>query len=402
MLPSRSTPISSRRTSRTSIPKTSASSRPDRALARAGLLLLLAAGPAAAQQGIRLDGRVLLGRAADSVPLAGAWVVLHEVTMAGGGPLDSLRAGRDGAFRLGHAAPDTTALYMASTTYLGLTYFSQVVTGRDSTVVLEPLVVYDTSSTGPAIAVSQRHIIVRNGEAGGRRSVLELVALANDGNVARIAGEPPRPTWVGRLPAGVSDFEVGQGDLSSEAVRVVGDSVVVTAPVPPGVKQLVFSYTVPAGDELRLPMDQAAERLLVLLEDTTVTVAAGPLERRGVEVFNEQPFAVFSGVAPADGGAMVFRFSRSAFSPNMVVLIVVGLAGALLLLAIPLLRRTTPARLRAHPPDTPEALARTIAALDATYERGSRGPEETAAWQAERAALKARLGDALARGPDGR
>lgn len=355
----------------------------------------------AAQPGVRLEGRVLLARTADSVPLAGAWVVLHEVTMAGGGPIDSLRAGRDGAFRLRRAAPDTTALYMASTSYLGLTYFSQVVTGRDSTVAIAPLVVYDTSSTGPAIAVSQRHIIVRNGEAGGRRSVLELVALANDGNVARIAGEPPRPTWVGRLPAGVADFAVGQGDLSSEAVRVVGDSVVVTAPVPPGVKQLVFSYSVPAGDELRLPMDEPAERLLVLLQDTTATVSAGPLERRGVEVFNEQPFAVFSGAAPTGGGAMVFRFSRPAFSPNLAVVIVVGLAGALLLLAIPLLRRATPAPVRAHPPDTPEALARTVAALDAAYERGARGPTETAAYQAERAALKARLRDALARAQAG-
>jgi hypothetical protein len=269
-------------------------------------------------------------------------------------------------------------------------------------VALDPLVVYDTSGTEPPITVAQRHIIVRAGEAGGRRSVLELVALANDGHLARIAGEPPRPTWVGRLPAGAADFEVGQGDFSSQAVQVAGDSIVVTAPVPPGVKQLVYSYSAPAGRELRLPLDQAAERLLVLVEDTAATVAAGPLERRGVEVFNDQPFAMFSGAAPTGGDAIVFRFSpASAFSPNTAVLVVVGVAGVLLLLTIPLLRRPAATPLRAHPPDTPQELARTIAALDATYERGPRGGAETAAWQAERAALKARLADLLASGRSG-
>lgn len=344
-----------------------------------------------------LEGRVLFGRPADSVALPGAWVVLHEVTMQGGGPVDSVRSARDGAFRLRRAAPDTTALYMASTSHLGLTYFSQVVTGRDSTVALEPLVVFDTSSTAPAITVAQRHIIVRTGEAAGSRTVLELVALANDGHVARVAGEPARPTWVGRLPAGASDFTVGQGDISTQAVEVVGDSVVVTAPVPPGVKQLVFTYTVPARDELRLPIDQPAERLLVLLEDTTAALTEGPLERRGVEVFSEAPFAMFSGAASAGGGVMAFRFSKPAFSANTLVLIVVGLSAGLLLFAVPLLRRSTPAGLRALPPDTPEALARSIAALDAAYEAGPKGPADTAAWQRERAALKARLSDLLAR-----
>lgn len=344
---------------------------------------------------------MLLGRAADSLPLPAAWVVLHQVTMEGGGPLDSVRSGRDGTFRLRRAAPDTTALYMASTTYLGLTYFSRVVTGRDSTVALDPLVVFDTSSAGPAITVAQRHIVVRTGEVSGTRTVLELVALANDGHRARIAGEPARPTWVGRLPAGASNVELGQGDISSQAVQVVGDSLVVTAAVPPGVKQLVFTYTVPAGEELRLPIDHPAERLLVLIEDTTATVTEGPLERRGVEVFNDASFVMFSGAAAA-GGLMAFRFSRPAFSPNMLVLVIVGIAGALLVFAIPLLRRTTPTAQRAHPPETPEALARAIAALDAAHERGPRGAADTAAWQAERAALKARLAAALARGRAGR
>jgi len=345
---------------------------------------------------VQLEGRVLLGATGDSVPLPGRWVVLHEVTMGGGGPVDSLRTGADGGFRLRRARPDTAALYMASTTYRGITYFSQVVTGRDTTARLEPLVVYDTSSAGPQVLVAQRHIVVRRG--ANARSVLELVALANDGQVTRVTGDPPHPTWVGRLPEGATGFVVGQSDVSSEAVQVVGDSIVLTAAVPPGVKQLVYSYDVPAEDELRLPLDQPVERIIVLLQDTAAVQVEGPLTKRGVQVFNDVQFAMFDGSAPTAGGAMVFRFTGSPFSMNTVVIVVAGLAALLLLVAIPLLRRTTPEPLRARPPETPEELARAIAVLDAQHEgQADRSPEAEARYQAERTALKQRLSDLLAR-----
>jgi hypothetical protein len=317
--------------------------------------------------------------------------------MDGGGPQDSVRASRTGAFRLVVAAPDTTALYMVSTAYRGLTYFSEVRTARDTGGPLSPLVVYDTSSTGPAIGVAQRHIVIRGGEGGGRRSVLELVALANDGRRTRVAGEPPRPTWVGRIAAGAENFAVGQGDVSSEAVRLVGDSVVVTAPIPPGVKQLVFTYELPGGGELRLPLDQPAKRLLVLLSDTTAVVTDGPLMRRGTEVFDDTQFALFSGTAETAGGAMVFRFSGRRSAPVTATAVIAGLAALLLLLALPLLTRRSPDAVRAAPPQTPEALARAIALLDAEHERVPRSPADVEAYQTRRAALKRHLADLLAR-----
>jgi hypothetical protein len=357
-------------------------------------LLLAGSAAAAAGQGLRLEGRVLR---ADSTPLADAWVVLHRVTMDSGGPQDSVRAGRTGSFRLVVTAPDTTALYMVSTTYRGLTYFSDVRTARDTSGPLSPLVVYDTSSTGPAIRVAQRHIVIRGGEGGGRRSVLELVALANDGDRTRIAGEPPRPTWVGRIASGAGSFAVEQGDVSAEAVRLVGDSVVVTAPLAPGVKQLVFTYDVAGGPELRLPLDQPADRLLVLLADTGAVVTAGPLMRRGTEVFDDTQFALFSGAAETGGDAMVFRFSRRRFTPVTATAVIAGLAAVLLLLATPLLARRSPDVARAAPPETPDALARAIAVLDAEHERGPKTDADVAAYRQRREMLKQRLTEMLAR-----
>jgi len=362
------------------------------------LLLLLIAAPPAAGQGVRLRGAVRVASGADSVPLPGAWVVLHEVTMAAGGARDSMRTNARGRFDLGVAHADSAALYMVSTTYRGITYFSEALTRATVKDSIAALVVFDTSSTSPEISVAQRHIIVRGAGSTGGHPVLELIGLANDGHVARVAGEPPRPTWVGRVPSGAVNFNVGQGDLSPDAVQLVGDSLVVTAPIPPGVKQLIVSYDVPSGRELRIPIDQRMERVLVLFEDTTVTVAEGPVTRRGVQVFNDAQFAVFDGAAPAGGGAMVFRFGRHGMRSSTVTLFVVGIAAALLLFAMPFILRRRPNAVVTRPFESPDALARQIALLDAEHDRQpNRTPTDETTYRERRAALKARLAAALAR-----
>jgi hypothetical protein len=186
--------------------------------------------------------------------------------------------------------------------------------------------------------------------------------------------------------------------VSPEAVQVVGDTIVVTAPVPPGVKQLVFTYEIAADRELTVPIDQPAERLLVLVEDTTATVIDGPLARRGVQVFNDAQFAVFDGVAASGGEAMVFGFDRHGLPGSTMTLVVVGTAALLLFLAVPLLARRRTGVTVVAPPDSPDSLARAIALLDAEHQRQpDRSPAADEAYRHRRATLKAQLTDALAR-----
>ncbi|MDH3497640.1 MAG: hypothetical protein OER21_12840 [Gemmatimonadota bacterium] len=353
---------------------------------------------AAAQQ-FRAAGRIVVAGTPDSVPPSGAWAVLHEVRMQGGGAIDSVRLDARGRYRMRVAVPDTSALYLVSTTYRGITYFSSAMTARRAPDSVPTLVVYDTSSVAPPIGVAQRHVVVRGG-GSGRRSVLELLVLANAGQQTRIAGDDVRPVWVGRLPSRLADFEVGESDVSAEAVARVGDSLVVTAPVPPGQKQLVFTYTLPAGPDLVLPVDQAVGRLLVLLEDTAATLVEGPLQRRGVEVFEDAQFALFDGPVPAAGGQVVFRFSRPGLPAGVMVAIVVGVVALVLLLAVPLLRRP-PAAVVVPPGDAtpalPREIARAIARLDAEFEAQSdRTPDAESVYRERRQALKARLAAALA------
>lgn len=365
-------------------------------------MLVALALPAAAAPGqdLRVAGRVAVGGDGPApLPLAGAWVLLHEVGMAAGQPVDSARSDADGRYRLRARRADTAALYLVSAEYRGITYFSQAILPREWRDTVPTLLVYDTSSIAPVLRVGQRHVVVRRGGDGGR-GVLELVSLVNRGTRTRVSPDSVTPVWRGRLPAGSTGFQVGESDVSAQAVERRGDEVVVTAPIPPGQKQIVFTYALPAGaGELALPADQPIERMLVLLEDTAATLVEGPLTRRGVEVFDDAHFALFDGALPAGGRDLVFRFSRPGVTAETIAAVLAALAGVLLLAAalVLLRRRPAPAAAVLAPADaTPEALAREIARLDAAFEAGDRSPAAEGAYRERRAALKARLAAALA------
>jgi hypothetical protein len=363
---------------------------------------LLAVPQPAAAQALRLGGRVLRAAGADSVPLPGAWAVLHAVTMQGGGPVDSVRTDGAGRYRLGVARSDSAALYMVSVTYAGVTYFSDAQHARQVRDTVPALVVFDTSSVAPPITVGQRHIVVRAAEAGRGRSVLEIVLLDNGGTKTRISADSTTPLWAGALPPGATDFQVGQSDVSAEAVVQAGDSVFVTAPIPPGQKQIVFTYTLRAAPELRLPLGAATGRVLVLLEDTAATQVSGPLTRRGVETFEDTHFALFDGLVPPGGAVAVFRFTPSGRNmTSIIVIALVVLVAAILGLTLPLLwRRRTTAPVPVGP-ETAESLARQIAVLDRAFEQGPRTRDAETAYRARRAELKRRLAAALASGRAG-
>jgi hypothetical protein len=101
---------------------------------------------------------------------------------------------------------------------------------------------------------------------------------------------------------------------------------------------------------------------------------------------------------PAGGGQAVFRLSRPGITAQTLAVGVAALAAVLLVLAVPLLlRRRAVAAPVPVADDTPEALARAIAALDAAFEASDRSPAAEAAYRGRRAALKGRLTAALAR-----
>jgi hypothetical protein len=271
-------------------------------------------------------------------PLAGRWVVLHQVTQGGGGPVDSARTDASGRWRLHAPRVDTLAIYIASALHDGLAYFSaplRVQPGKSATA--DPLVVYDTSSGGPGIELQRRLITVARAGTDGSREVLELLELVHAGHTTRIAPDTIRPVWTGAIPASAVQFEVQTGDFSPDAVTVRGDSVLLFAPLQPGhSRQLSYRYVLPApsAGTVVLPIDQPTTELDLLVEDTVASVRAPGLTGGGVEQIESRRFAGYRADSLPAGAPVSIVFPAKQFRtdrllPLLVAAVVVALAAGL-------------------------------------------------------------------------
>jgi hypothetical protein len=371
------------------------------ALALAVTLLTLVSLPLDAQQLSTAGGRVVIPRATDTVPLPHARLVLHRVGRDAQGPVDSMVADRSGGFRFRFKA-DTSAIYLLSSRYDGIEYFSPPVhtnPARPDTAIT--LQVYDTSSTTP-IAVEARHIVVPRPGADGSRPVLDLIVLRNDGLRARIAPDSAHPSWSLTLPPGSGEMQVGEGDVSPDAVARVGDTVRVLAPLAPGQKQLSIAYaTVAVDGKLIFPIGPAETPLNLLVEEPGARVSGGALALADTQVIEGRTFRRYSGRVPAGRSVtLTVPVGPAAAARRILIGLVAGLALALGAAAVWLVRRPrrSVSRAAAGQPDEAGRLLDAIAVLDARYtgRAAEVPPDEWQRYADERATLKARLEHALA------
>ena len=291
----------------------------------------------AAQAGVPGAGTVsgVLRRGGPTgAPLAGRWVVLHQVTASGGGPVDSVRTDAGGRWLLRARQVDTMAIYIASALYDGLAYFSaplRVQVGTAATA--DPLVVYDTSSGGPGIALQRRLVTIAAAAKDGSREVLELIELSHAGPTTRVAPDTVRPVWAVAIPPAAVQFEVQQGDFSPDAVTRRADSVLLFAPVQPGrSRQLSYRYVLPssAAAAVALPIDQPTAELDLLLEDTVAVVRAPGLTGGGVEQIDTRRFAGYRADSVPAGAPVSIVFPARQFRTDRVLpLLVIAFAAAL-------------------------------------------------------------------------
>lgn len=331
------------------------------------------------------------------MPAAGVRVVLHQVGRSAQGPLDSVRSDRQGRFRFVFH-PDTSALYLLSARYQGIEYFSQPVhTNPERPDTAIRIQVYDTSSTAP-IALEARHLVVTRPGEDGSRSVLDLVVLRNNGRLTRVAPDTMRPSWSGPLPPGTIGLEIGESDVSPEAVSRRGDSLIVTAPLAPGEKQITVQYVVPAGGEtLQLRFNEAGPMVNVLTEENGVRVTGGSLAPLDSQVIQGRSFRRWAGAVPAAGLVRIALPDMGRAPRWLLPALVAGIALILLGSGWYVLSQRPP-------PVAPsrEDLLDSIAALDARY-LGQQAVTPAAEWSAYengRVRLKAQLQASLAvRGP---
>ena len=365
----------------------------------AAALLMAGVSPVAAQQNTRAAGRVVRVTAAgDTLPVAGLRVLLHRVGDDAQGPLDSAVTGATGYFAVRFAS-DTTALFLLSARYAGLEYFSTPLAtdpARPDTAVI--IAVADTSAA-QRVSVAVRQIVITRPEDDGTRSVLDLIELANRGPATRVGRDTLSPSWAMPLPAGIIEFHAGPGDAGLDAVERQGDVLAVLSPIPPGPKQILVQYAIPAGvDEFTLPLSDPVGQLEILVEESDAVVEGGNMALAESREVEGRTFHRWSG-AP-DAGVIGIALPDTGRATRWTLIGLVATIGLGLAVAAWLTRRATvPSLARAAGPDH-VALADAAAELDSRY-RGREAetpPEEWRAYQEERARLKAAITAALAEG----
>lgn len=322
-------------------------------------------------------------------------MLLHRVGRDAQGPVDSTVADAKGRFRIRFRA-DTTALYLLSARYGGIEYFSSPVhtnPARPDTAMR--LLVYDTSSSA-RVSVAARHIVVPRPGEDGARAVLDLLVLRNEGTLARVAGDSLRPSWSAALPAGSFGFELGESDLSPDAVTRRGDSVLVLAPIAPGDKQITLEYAIP-GNRQTVDFPTGSGGLLnVLVEEGAAKVTGGSMAFADSQLIEGRWFHRWSGRVDS-GQAVRLALPRLGRTPRLLLAGLVGALGVVLALAAWRISVRKTSRPATPPPD---GLLDALAKLDARYagREGEVTPEEWERYQRERSRLKSALGSALAAG----
>jgi len=213
------------------------------------------------------------------LPVPGVRVVLHRVGPDRAGPLDSTVSDPRGRYAFNYVRSGSEdAIYFVSASYDGIAYFTPPladgkVSGDDGEVS-----VFDTTSHPVPITLRGHHVVVSAVDANGLRSVVEVYDLSNDSSVTRISptDTPKDATWQTHVPPGLTNFQVSQGDIPASAVFYAKGVVYVYAPIAPGIKQLSFSYSLPAKSfPLKLPLEKETGIYEMMIEEKAGSVT-GP------------------------------------------------------------------------------------------------------------------------------
>lgn len=369
-----------------------------------------------------------------TVAAAGAMVTLHRVGKDTAGPIDSVRTDADGRYRFRYrpfGARD--AVYFASVTWGGIAYFTaplrtEKVSGDDAEIT-----VFDTTSHTFPLSVKGRHLIVGKVDSASMRTIIEVFELSNDSlrTLTSPDGKNPSPTWSVDIPQAALDVRVTQGEIAPEAFSYAAGRVSVFAPIAPGLKQIAFSYKLPASAfPVAIKTAVGAMVFEVLLEEAEGTLTAPGFTSVQPVTVESRHFRRFlaQDVKPNTSVIVELPASRASGRTLYSLGLLVAIGVVVLLLVMRALQRrasrtntdaaTVPSLHAMHATRSPEGerardgtpksargasmplherLAQEIAALDAVYARTDSPSESVrAAYDARRLELKAALAEALA------
>jgi len=308
------------------------------------LLLLQAALPSVPQQ---VSGRIVRPGAQKMYPVADAWVVLHRVGPDRAGPLDSVRSDARGRYSFNYVRTGSDdAIYFVSASHDGIAYFTPPlaegkVTGEDGEIT-----VFDTTSRRVPMSLRGHHVVVSAADANARRSIVEVYDLSNDSSVTRVASgdAPAGATWQTHIAAAATDFKVSQGDISAAAVTYTNGVVSVFAPIAPGIKQLSFSYSLPAKSfPLKLPLEKETSVYEIMVEDKGGSVTGPHLKEVDPVTVDERNFRRFLASDMPESSVAIIDLPAPpptrSIDPRYLVALTLVIGGAMILALARALRR---------------------------------------------------------------
>ncbi|HYU53879.1 MAG TPA: hypothetical protein VEK37_13095 [Gemmatimonadaceae bacterium] len=303
-----------------------------------------AALPSSAQ---RVSGRIVRPGEHRMDPVSGAWVVLHRVGPDRAGPLDSVRSDSQGRYSFNYERSGSNdAIYFVSASHDGIAYFTPPlaegnVRGDDGEIT-----VFDTTSRHVPMSLRGHHVVVSAADANARRSIVEVYDLSNDTSVTRVAAAetPSGATWQTHIAPGAADFRVSQGDISSAAVSYASGVVSVFAPLAPGIKQLSFSYTLPAKSfPLKLPLEKETGIYEIMIEEKAGSVTGPHLKEVDAVTVDDRNFRRFLASDMPENSVAVIDLpappATHSIDPRYLVALTLVIGGSMIVALAQALRR---------------------------------------------------------------
>jgi hypothetical protein len=167
-------------------------------------------------------------------------------------------------------------IFFASVEYRGLLYFGPAVTEAVQLDSVYRIEAFDTLSVAPGgadLPVSARNLFLEGASSGW--TATDVFQLRNEGD--RTLYSPQEGiVWAYPLPPSGTDFQLGQGDLSPDAVRFEGGRVELYSPLPPGERFLMLRYRIPES-EFVLPLPGETDRVEILMREPAPPAEFPPL-----------------------------------------------------------------------------------------------------------------------------
>lgn len=362
---------------------------------------------ARAQESGTLQGRVINGTTGGR-PVPGLEVTLNIYKADSSEGASAAQTDAEGSFRFTGLSTTEGNVYQVAVDYQRATYRSEALSfaaGQDT--LTTEITVYEATESDVALSIERAHLVIEFATDG--IAVTEMLVVRNDGDGTYVGLGPevaPGKTATLRfpLPPGAELMKVGES-LMQCCVMPTEEGFVDTMPVLPGVRTVLYVYTLPYRGrtlDLRRAFAYPAGGLDIFLADGVAEVDVPGFSQVGMMETSAGPYARWKGGGLAAGEPVVIRLqdvplgegegSGRAVAIREAAGWVLVAAAILLALAYSLWRRwQAPPEMVEAAVDVGEAretLLQRLADLDDALEAGEVAEAE---YQMERAVLKRRL-----------